>query len=100
MARQTVPFTKSRIAKLPDEHSAIYIIKTDGGRNNYTGVAKRGRVQERLTEHLATGPDPVPGSKVSIRQAPSIKATNATNASEKAIISRSYPKYNIRGKQR
>jgi len=97
MARQTVPFTKSGIAKLPDDKPAVYAIKTDGGRSNYIGVAKRGRVQERLTEHLATGPDPVPGSKVSIRQAPSVKAANA---SEKAIISRSHPKYNIKGKHR
>lgn len=66
MARQTVPFTRSGIAKVPHNKPAVDTIKTHGGKNNYTGVAKRGRVRERLTEHLATGAHLVPGSTVSI----------------------------------
>ena len=48
MAKKTVAFHESGIGKLPDDKPVVYRILTDGGRNNYTGVAKRGRVQERL----------------------------------------------------
>lgn len=48
MAKKTVPLNERGIGKLPDDKPVVYRILTDGGRNNYTGVAKRGRVQERL----------------------------------------------------
>ena len=63
MAKKTVGFTDSSISKLPDNKPVVYKIFTDGGRNNYTGVAQRGRVQERLQEHLPGAKDHVPGSK-------------------------------------
>ena len=52
MARKTVDFNKSGIAKLPDNKPALYHVFTEGGKTNYVGVAKRGRVQERVAEHL------------------------------------------------
>ena len=95
MAKKTVKFNKSDIEKLPDDKPVVYKIMSDSGKNNYTGVAKRGRVQERLQEHLPTGPDNVPGVKVQIEQMGSIKEAEQK---ESSIISRSDPKYNNQGK--
>jgi len=95
MARQTVPFNKTGIEKLPDDKPVVYKILTDGGKNNYTGVAKRGRVQERLQEHLYNGKDPIPGAKVQIEQMTSI---GEAEAKEARIISRTEPPHNEQGK--
>lgn len=94
MAKKTVDFSKSGVGKLPDDKPVLYRIQTDGGKINYTGVAKRGRVQERLEEHLPGGKDYVPGAKVQIEQMSSI-----TEAKEKEarVIARTKPKYNDRG---
>ena len=51
MASKKVSFNKQGIQKLPDDKPVLYRIKTEGGKNNYTGVAKKGRVRARLTEH-------------------------------------------------
>ena len=95
MAKQTVPFNKSGISKLPDDKPVTYKITTPGGRNNYTGIAQRGRVQERLAEHLPNGKDPIPGAKVQIEQHPSIKEAREKEA---RVIVRSQPPYNKQGK--
>lgn len=95
MVKKTVPFGEAGIEKLPDDKPVVYKILTPGGNNNYTGVAKRGRVQERLQEHLAGGKDPIPGAKVQIEQMPTISEAEAKEA---RIISRSKPPYNEQGK--
>jgi len=95
MARKTVPFNQKGIEKLPDNKPVVYKILTDGGRNNYTGVAQRGRVQNRLQEHLPSGKDHVPGVKVQINQMGSIKEAEAK---ESRIISRTKPPHNEEGK--
>ena len=77
MARKTVEFNKSGISKLPDDKPVLYKVLTDGGKNNYTGIAQRGRFQERLTEHLPGGKDAVPGAKVQIEQTSSILTRRA-----------------------
>ena len=56
MSTKKVKFNKTGIDKLPNNKPVVYKIITEGGRNNYTGIAQRGRVQERLEEHLATFP--------------------------------------------
>ena len=91
MRTKKVDYSKSGIGKLPDNKPVVYKIETDGGKNNYTGIAKRGRVQERLQEHL----NDVPGSSVRIEQVSSIKEAKEKEAS---IIKRSQPKYNKQGK--
>lgn len=93
MSRKTVSLTKSGIAKLPDDKPVVYRIQTDGGKTNYVGVAKKGRVQERLEEHIDAGK--IPGAKVQIQQMSSIDAAKKT---ESRVISRTGPKYNERGK--
>lgn len=95
MARKTVPFNKTGISKLPEKKPVVYRVLTEGGKNNYTGVAKRGRVQERIAEHLPGAKDFVPGSKVRIEQQPRIERAQATEA---RVIARAKPKYNERGK--
>ncbi len=95
MGKKTVDFTKSGIGKLPDDKPVVYRIKTEGGQTNYAGVAKRGRVQERLEEHLPGGKDYVPGSKVQIEQASSI---DYAKEKEARAIARTKPKYNEHGK--
>ena len=52
MAKKTVSFNRTGIAKLPNDKPVVYKIETEGGKNNYTGVAQRGRVQERLENIL------------------------------------------------
>ena len=54
MDRKTVDFNKTGIGKLPNNKPVVYKILTEGG-NNYTGIAKKGRVGERLEEHLSGG---------------------------------------------
>lgn len=95
MAKKTTTFNKTGIGKLPNDKPVVYKIETPGGNNNYTGVAQRGRVQERLEEHLPGGKDPVPGAKVRIEQMNTIADARKR---EQGIISRSQPKYNKQGK--
>lgn len=95
MAKKTVDFNKTGIGKLPNNKPVVYKILTESGGNNYTGIAQRGRVGERLEEHLVGGKDYVPGSKVQIEQ---MKSIEEARGKEVSIISRSAPKYNKQGK--
>lgn len=94
MPRKTVPFNRQGIEKLPDNKPVVYRILTEGGKNNYIGIAQRGRVQERPTEHLGAGKDPVPGVRVVIEQHSSI---NEARGQEQRVIARGQPKYNEQG---
>jgi hypothetical protein len=72
MAKKTVKFTQDAIEKLPKNLPVVYTISSET-EVLYVGTAKRGRVRERLNEHLSTGPDPIQGgSKVQIEQMQSI----------------------------
>lgn len=95
MATKTTNFNKPGIGKLPDDKPVVYKIQSEGGKNNYTGVAQRGRVQDRFSEHLPGGKDHVPGSRVQVEQMNSIAEARAKEA---RIISRSKPKHNKQGK--
>jgi hypothetical protein len=86
MARKT-RFNRSSIGKLPNDKPVLYRIETEGGKLNYAGIAKKGRVQDRLTEHLGE----IPGAKVSIEQFSSIADARTK---EKNVIKRNQPKYN------
>jgi hypothetical protein len=89
--KKSVPFNKTGISKLPDDKPALYKIQTPGGKTNYDGVAKKGRVQERLMEHLPGAQDPIPGAKITIKQMPTIQKAKEA---EKHAIQREQPKYN------
>jgi hypothetical protein len=88
MVTKTVRFNKTGAAKPPNDKPVVYKIQTPTGKTNYVGVAKRGRVQERIEEHLDKGK--IPGAKVHIEQVPSIKDAQEK---EQNIISRTQPKY-------
>lgn len=91
MAKKTVSYDPKNIDHLPNDKPVVYKIMTDGGRNNYTGIAKRGRVNDRVKEHLGE----IPGSKVQIEQMSSISDAMRKEAN---ILKRAQPKYNKRGK--
>lgn len=90
-SKKTVSYNKENIQKLPNDKPVVYKILTQSGSNNYTGIAKKGRVQERISEHIGE----IPGAKVQIEQMSTI---NEAAKKEYNIISRSKPKYNEKGK--
>ena len=96
MARKTIRFNKSGLDTLPENKPVVYKIITKSGTNNYTGIAKRGRVQEKLSEHLPGGPDAIPGAKVIIEQVDNLPTAKKKEAN---TIKRTQPKYNKQGKQ-
>ena len=89
MVTKTVRFNKTGIPKLPNDKPVVYKIQTPTGKTNYVGSAKRGRVQERIQEHLDNGK--IPGAKVHIEQVSSIQDAQKK---EQNIISRTQPKHN------
>ncbi len=52
-------FSTAGIESLAQDKPVVYKIRNRAGTNTYTGVAKKGRVAERLKEHLPGGPDTV-----------------------------------------
>ena len=86
-----VKYNKSGIENLPNDKPVLYRIKTEGGNDNYIGIAQRGRVRERIAEHLGE----IPGSNVIIEQFSSI---SDARAKESNVIKRVQPKYNKQGK--
>ena len=89
-------FNKDGIEGLAKNKPVVYQIENSKGENIYTGVAKRGRVEQRLKEHLPGAKDAVPGGvKVKIQQKPSIG--DALN-SEARIIKKQQPAQNKKGK--
>jgi excinuclease UvrABC nuclease subunit len=91
MATKKTDYNKTGINKLPIDKPAVYKIETEKGKANYVGIAKRGRLQERVQEHLGE----VPGAQVRIEQTSSISQAREKEA---RIIKRSQPKYNKQGK--
>lgn len=94
--KKSADFNKDGIESLANDKPVVYKILNDKDDNLYTGVAKRGRVEEWLKEHLPSGPDPVRGGKkVVIDQKSSIgEALKA----EARSIKRSQPPQNRKGK--
>jgi len=93
MAKKTVKYNQKGASKIPNDKPVVYKIKTAKGKTNYVGVAKRGRVQERIIEHLDS--KKIPGIKVQIEQTSTIREAKQK---EQRIISRTKPKYNVQGK--
>lgn len=86
-----IKFNKSSIDQLPNNKPVLYKIETEAGNLNYAGIAKKGRVKDRLNEHLGK----VPGTTVSLEQ-----FSNIADARSKEInvIKRYKPKYNKQDK--
>ena len=88
---KTVNLTLEGISQLFNDKPVVYKILTEGGKNNYTGVAKKGKVYTTIQKHLQSGKNYVPGCKVQIERMSSIQEAQQK---AKRIIKRSYPKYN------
>ncbi|MGB8991029.1 MAG: hypothetical protein WCD80_03140 [Desulfobaccales bacterium] len=91
MSTRTVKYNKQSIEKLPNDKPVLYRIKTESGQMNYVGIAQRGRVRERISEHL----EKIPGAKVQIEQFSSI---SDAQKKEINVIKRTQAKYNKQGK--
>ena len=91
MATKKVKYSPEGIENLPNDKPVLYRIETEGGRLNYAGTAKRGRVQERIAEHLGE----IPAAIVRIEQFSSIAEAEKK---ETNVINRNQPKYNKQGK--
>lgn len=85
-----VDYNKTEVQNLPNDKPVVYRIKTESGNTNYVGIAQRGRVQERVAEHIGE----IPGASVSVEQFSSIADArkNETN-----VLKRNKPKYNKQG---
>lgn len=94
--KKTSEFTEDGIESLAKNKPVVYQILDENNNNIYTGVAKRGRVEERLKEHLPSGTDPIKGgTKVKIQQKNSI---DTALKSEARIIKKVKPPKNKKGK--
>lgn len=94
--RKTSSFDEKGIDSLAKDKPVVYEIQNDAGKNIYTGSAKRGRVDDRLKEHLPGGSDPVRGgAKVKIQQKSSIEQAQKAEARK---IKSEKPPQNKRGK--
>lgn len=91
MGTKKVKYNKTGIEQLPNDKPVLYRIDSAGGNPNYVGVAKRGRVRERIAEHIGE----IPGATVRIEQLSSVEEARQKEA---RVIKRSKPKYNEQGK--
>jgi hypothetical protein len=86
-----IRFSKKAIKELPDNKPGVYIIKNNSGTNMFTGIAKRGQVQETLENHFYGGDKYVPGAWLQFEQ---FNNLTDCNARLKTILERDEPSYN------
>jgi hypothetical protein len=91
MGKKKVRYNKTEVEQLSNDKPVLYRIETESGNLNYVGVAKRGRVRERISEHLGE----IPGATVKVEQFSSIEDARKKEAN---VIRRNQPKYNKQGK--
>ena len=91
MGRKTVKFNKSGIVNLTNDKPVVYRIMSKRGKTVYAGVASRGRMRDRLEDHLRRGRNRIPGITVEIEQLDNIAQARKR---ELDIIAKTNPKYN------
>ena len=85
-------FTKENIVNVPQNKAIVYKIKNKGGENLYTGIAGRGRSQERLLEHKEIKKEKIPdGTRFQFAQ---VKNKERAHIIEKQIIKKEQPEFN------
>jgi len=89
-------FTKENIQDVPKDKSIVYKIKNAGGENLYTGIAGRGRVEDRLMEHKILKREIIPGG--TRFQFAQTKNKERAEQIEKQIIRKEQPKFNKQNK--
>ena len=93
---RSLKFTKTNISNIPTNKAIVYKIKNAAGTNLYTGIAGRGRGQDRLMEHKELKHEIVPGgTRFQIAQ---VKTKVRATKIEEQIIRREQPKFNEKGK--
>lgn len=92
----TKKFTKVNVGNIPDNTAIVYKIKSEGGKNLYTGVAGRGRCQKRLLEHKEKAGEKIPGG--TRFQVARVKNKVIALKIEKRIIKNEHPKFNEQNK--
>jgi excinuclease UvrABC nuclease subunit len=96
VTKKASEFSAKGIAQLAKNKPVVYQLSNKNDEVTYVGVAKRGRVGERLQEHLPGQKDATPGAvKVKIQQMASID--DALKAESK-LIQKIQPKHNKQGK--
>ena len=89
---RTRKFTKANIANIPQNKAIIYKIKDKSGKNLYTGIAGRGRSQDRLMEHKDIKKEQIPnGTRFQYAQ---VKTKDRAHVIEKQIIKKEQPGHN------
>lgn len=89
---RTQKFTKTNIAKVPQDKAIVYKIKSRTGENLYTGIAGRARGQERLLEHKDIKKEQIPeGTRFQYAQ---VKTKDRAHQIEKSIIKKEQPEHN------
>ena len=89
---RTQKFTKANIANVPQNKAIIYKIKSRQGENLYTGIAGRGRSQDRLLEHKDLKKEQIPeGMRFQYAQ---VKTKDRAHQIEKSIINKEQPEHN------
>jgi hypothetical protein len=91
MGTKKVSYSSKGISQVPKDKPVLCRIETEGGKTNYVGVAKRGRAQERILEHVGE----IPGASVLVKQFGSIADARKKEAN---VIKQEQPKYNKEGK--
>ncbi len=89
-------FTKENVEKVPQAKAVIYKVKDSGGQNLYTGIASRGRGQERLLEHRTVKSEKIPGG--TRFQYAQVKNKDRARTAEEQIIRKEQPKFNKQSK--
>jgi len=92
---RTQKFTKENIIKVPENKAIVYKIKNAAGENLYTGIAGRGRGQDRLLEHKELKKEKIDGG--TRFQYAQVKTKDRAEKIEKQIIKKEKPKFNIQG---
>src|SRR3989344_1734594 len=89
---RTQKFTKANIANVPQNKAIIYKIKSRQGENLYTGIAGRGRSQDRLLEHKDLKKEQIPeGTRFQYAQ---VNTKDRAHQIEKSIINKEQPEQN------
>lgn len=89
-------FTKTNIQNVPDNKAVVYKIKNNAGQNLYTGIAGRGRVQDRLLEHKELKKESIPGgTRFQVAQ---VENKNRARKVETQIIKKEQPRFNEQNK--
>lgn len=93
---RTQKFSKVNIEKVPKDKAIVYKIKNSAGKNLYTGIAGRGRVQDRLLEHKELKREKISGATQF--QFTQRKTKEIAEKIEQKIINKEKPRFNIKGK--